>query len=69
MAYPPMISEAAAWAIFLLPLGSFLTSALVIRPFFNRSSQWAGYVTIAAIFGSLALSLWALRSTTGHEGP
>ncbi|MBI4234116.1 MAG: NADH-quinone oxidoreductase subunit L [Chloroflexi bacterium] len=63
-----MISEGAAWAIFLLPLFSFLIIALIVRPFFNRHSRWAGYVTILAIAASFVLSLWALRSTTGHEG-
>jgi hypothetical protein len=36
---------------------------LVIRPFFNRASQLSGYLTILALAGSLALSLWALSST------
>ena len=60
--------ELAAWSIFFLPLASFAIIALVIRPFFNRHAKLAGYVTIAAILGSLALSLWALQATTGHEG-
>ncbi len=60
--------ELAAWSIFFLPLASFVIIAFVIRPFFNRYAKAAGYVTIAAITGSLALSLYALKATTGHEG-
>ena len=33
-----MIQEAAVWAIFFMPLGSFLAIAFVIRPFFNSES-------------------------------
>ena len=61
--------ESAAWAIFFLPLGSFVLIALVIRPFLNNRSELAGYLTIGAIGGALALSLWALKSTTGHHQP
>ncbi len=60
--------EFAAWAIFFLPLASFVIIALIIRPFFNRYSKVAGYTTVLTISGSLVLSLWALKSTTGHEG-
>ncbi|MBI4284572.1 MAG: NADH-quinone oxidoreductase subunit L [Chloroflexi bacterium] len=63
------MSEAAAWLVLFLPLASFLIISLVIRPFFNRYSQWAGYLTILAIGGALVLSLMALKATTGHEGP
>ena len=64
-----MMTEPAAWAILLLPLGSFLLIALLIRPFLNRYSQLSGYVTILAIGAALALSLWALESTLGHHDP
>ena len=60
--------EFAAWSIFFLPLASFVITALVIRPFFNRYSKIAGYITILAIGGSLGLSFWALGATTGQEG-
>ena len=63
------MSEGAAWAIFFLPLASFLVIGLVIRPFLNRHSRWAGYVTIGAVGGAFALSLLALGATTGHHGP
>ncbi len=63
------MTEAWAWTIFFLPLASFVVIAFVIRPFFNRQAELAGYLTIAAVAGSLVLSLWALAETRGHEGP
>ncbi len=57
--------ESAAWAIFFLPLASFVLIGMVIRPFFNNRNALAGYLTIGAIGGAFALSLWALKSTTG----
>ena len=63
-----MVTEAAIWAIFLLPLGSFVFAALVVRPFFNRYSLVSGLVTIAALGTALAFSIWTLRSVIlGHE--
>ena len=66
-----MIPEAAAWAIFLLPLGSFVLIGVLIRPFleprFPRVRKLSGYVTILTILGSLVLSAWALQSTLGHH--
>ncbi|MFH1483174.1 MAG: NADH-quinone oxidoreductase subunit L, partial [Chloroflexota bacterium] len=53
------------WLIFLLPIFAFLVNALLIRPFFSRHHRAAGYVTIAAIAGSLLLGLWLLRSIMG----
>ena len=41
-----MISELGAWFIFLLPFGSFVAIVLVIRPFYNRYAQLAGYLTV-----------------------
>ena len=57
-----MIPELAVWLIFLLPLASFVAIALVVRPFFNRFSYLAGYLTVATIGTGLLLSLWALIS-------
>ena len=57
-----MVSEAAVWAIFLLPLGSFALIALVIRPFLNRFSFLSGLVLIAALGAALGLSIMTLRS-------
>ena len=48
------------WLIFLLPVISFGLNSLFIRPWVNRYSKVSGYITIAAVTGSLALSIWAL---------
>lgn len=61
-----------AWLIFLLPLISFVTIAFFIRPFVKAESRVAGYITIAAIGGSLVLSIWALFAVMAaphHEIP
>ncbi|MDH5696754.1 MAG: proton-conducting transporter membrane subunit, partial [Dehalococcoidia bacterium] len=58
------------WLIFLLPVFSFVIISFFIRPFVKRESKVAGYITIAAITGSLALSLWTLStvmSAPHHE--
>ena len=57
-----MIPEEAVWAIFLLPLGSFLIISLIVRPFFNEFSFQSGLITIVAILASLALSGWVLQA-------
>ena len=60
------------WAIFLLPLFSFIIVSFFIRPFVKQESKVAGYITIAALFGSLALSVWALTAvmaSPNHELP
>ncbi|MBM3946173.1 MAG: NADH-quinone oxidoreductase subunit L, partial [SAR202 cluster bacterium] len=61
------MSETAAWLIIGLPLASFLVIGLVVRPFFNRHHRWAGYLTIAAIGASFALSVAALSTAIGHH--
>ena len=63
-----MINEAGSWLIVGLPLASFLIIGLVIRPFFNRYADWAGYLTIASIAGSLGLSIWAFASVADAGG-
>ncbi|MBI2832539.1 MAG: NADH-quinone oxidoreductase subunit L [Chloroflexi bacterium] len=58
------------WGIFLLPLLSFVIIALFIRPFVKPESKVAGYITIAAILTSFALSVWGLitvLAAPGHE--
>ena len=58
------------WLIFLLPLFSFLIVSLFIRPFLSHKPRLSGYITIASIFSSLILSVWALLevlATPGHE--
>ena len=63
-----MVTESLAWAVFLLPLFSFLLISLVVRPFLNRFAPLSGYILIAALAVSLALSLLALvRSNEGAD--
>jgi NADH-quinone oxidoreductase subunit L len=62
-----MISPFAVFLIFLLPLISFAIISLIIRPFFNHKSLYAGYLTIACIAVSLALAIWTLISVN-HNG-
>ena len=57
-----MVAEPLVWAIFLLPLLSFLLISLVIRPLFNRIAVISGYLLIAALSVSLVLSLVILVS-------
>ena len=63
-----MITEGAAWAIFLLPLASFVVISLFVRPFFNQYEKYSGYLTILAIGAAFVLSIWALVSVQGNEG-
>ncbi|MDP2931027.1 MAG: NADH-quinone oxidoreductase subunit L, partial [Chloroflexota bacterium] len=57
-----MIPYQSVWLIFLLPLFSFLLIALFVRPFANNKPKVGGYITIAAIGSSFALSVWTLLS-------
>ncbi len=52
----------AAWAIFLLPLFSFVIISFLLRPFFNHQPKLSGQVTMAAIGLSFLLSVWVLWS-------
>ena len=62
-----MVAEAALWAIFLLPLGSFVLIALIIRPFLNRWPMLAAAATIGALAAATILSILTLRSVIlGH---
>jgi NADH-quinone oxidoreductase subunit L len=54
------------WLILLLPVASFAVIALLVRPFVKTGSRLAGYIAIAAIGGSLALSLWTLFTVIGE---
>ncbi len=56
------------WLTFLLPLFSFLTISLFVRPFLNHKPRLSGYITIAAISGSLVLSIWALLEVLAAPG-
>ena len=58
------------WLIFLLPLFSFAVISLFIRPFLNHKPKLSGYITVASIFCSFILSIWALialLATPSHE--
>ena len=57
-----MVSEAAVWAIFLFPLGSFVLIALVIRPFLNRWPLLAAVSTIGALAAATVLAILTLSS-------
>jgi NADH-quinone oxidoreductase subunit L len=57
------------WPIILLPLLSFLIIAFFIRPFVSKESRAAGYIAIAAIGGSLLLSLLALIGVMNSDPP
>jgi len=58
------------WLIFLLPFFSFAIISFFIRPFLKNKLKVSGYITIAAILASFALSIWALTkvmAAPGHE--
>ncbi|MDE2781197.1 MAG: NADH-quinone oxidoreductase subunit L [Chloroflexota bacterium] len=55
-----MVAEPLVWAIFLLPLLSFLLISLVIRPLLNRFAAVSGYLLIASLAVSLLLSVIVL---------
>jgi len=62
-----MMPHQFIWLIFLLPLFSFIIIGFFVRPFVKAESRVAGYITIAAIGGPLALSIWALFAVMGAE--
>ena len=63
-----MIGEAAIWAIFLLPLGSFAAIVLIIRPLLNRFPLLSGLTLIGCLGVAFGLSIWTLRSVLqGHD--
>ena len=62
-----MLTETLVWAIFLLPVASFLLIGLVIRPLGPAFAKSAGYVTILALGIGFILSVWLLRSHAHGE--
>ena len=62
-----MIGEFSAWAIFFLPLSSFILISFVIRPFFNRYAAIAGYLTISTIGTAAIISIVALLGLAVNE--
>lgn len=63
-----LITELGVWLIFLLPIGSFVAIAFIVRPFLNRYSRFAAYLTILSILLSLVLSCIALASVINVHG-
>jgi len=64
------MSSQMFWLIFLLPVISFVLIAVLVKPFTRRDSPVSGYITIAAIAGSVILSIWTLAEVLGapnHE--
>jgi len=60
------------WLIFLLPIFSFIIISLFFRPFLNHKPKLGGYITIASLLGSFALSVWTLMevmAAPGHQLP
>jgi NADH-quinone oxidoreductase subunit L len=64
-----MISEAAVWTIWALPVAAFVVIAAGV-PFgiFRRRPQLAAAIAIIAIFISFILSLWALSDVWSNDG-
>ena len=56
-----MINEASIWLILALPVASFVVLSM-LRPVIGPQSRYAGWLTIAAVGGSFALSVVALAS-------
>jgi NADH-quinone oxidoreductase subunit L len=56
------------WLIFLLPLFSFAIISLILRPFLNHKPKISGYIIIASLLGSLALSIWVLTAVMSADG-
>ena len=62
-----MVTEAAVWAIFLLPLGSFVLIALIIRPLLNRWPILAAISTIGCLAAATVLAIITLSSVIVHH--
>lgn len=62
-----MLTETLVWAIFLLPVASFLLIGLVIRPLGPAFAKYAGYVTILALGIGFILSVRLLWSHAHGE--
>ena len=63
-----MINEGATWAIFFLPLASFVIISFIIRPFYNRHDVYSGYLTVSSIGAAFILSIWAMASVFNNGG-
>ena len=58
-----MLNETSIWGIFFLPLISFFTISLIIRPFFNSYSVLSGPIAILGIGASFIISLLTFVET------
>ncbi len=63
-----MITEGLAWLIIALPIAALLMNGVLVRVFVGSDSEYAGYITVVAIGGSLVLSLLTL-GTVMSDGP
>ena len=57
-----MVAEIEVWLVFFMPLASFAAIVLVVRPFFNRYAEIAGYLTVFSIALAAGLSIHVLQS-------
>ena len=62
------ISEFGVWLIILIPLGSFLISGLIIRPFFPQFERLSGWLAITALAISFGLSVMAYLAVNDAHG-
>ena len=63
-----MIPEAAVWAIFFIPLASFVVIGFIIRPFFNDHRYLSSVVLISGLVVCLVLAGWTLSSVIDKHG-
>ena len=63
-----MIPEVAVWAIFFIPLASFVVIGFIIRPFFNNYRYLSSVVLISGLVVCLVLAGWTLSSVIDKHG-
>ena len=63
-----MIPEVAVWAIFFIPLASFVVIGLIIRPFFNNYRYLSSVALISGLVVCLVLAGWTLSSVIDKHG-
>ena len=62
-----MTANLAAWLIIILPLASGLLTLVLIRPWTPRLWVYSPGLNIAAVLGSLTLSIWLLLGFDPHH--
>ena len=60
--------EIAAWLVFLLPLASFVLITALIRPFFNRFTVAAAWITVVSIAFAFALAVLLFAEVAQNGG-